>query len=80
LRQDPKTRALIARAKESAMVLPEDVSTLWQRAKVQDFFIRAGAALVALKDRAAAEARERETGGRDLGDQEKTKPGGFAPP
>jgi hypothetical protein len=60
VRQDPRTRALIDRARESAMVLPNDVSTLWQRHRVQEFFIRAAAALVAVKEKAAAEASLRE--------------------
>lgn len=49
---DAETRRKIQRARESALSLLQGPSTLWQRARVQDFFIRAGIALVAVKSRA----------------------------
>lgn len=74
VRQDPKTLALIARAKEAALALPEGMSTLWQRPKVQDFFIRAGVALVALKDRASAGRGAPPSQGAPLGDTKSPPP------
>jgi hypothetical protein len=49
---DAETRRKIQRAREAALSLLQGPSTLWQRARVQDFFIRAGIALVAVKNRA----------------------------
>lgn len=49
---DADTRRKILRARESALSLLKGPSTMWQRGKVQDFFIRAGIALVAVKGRA----------------------------
>jgi hypothetical protein len=56
---DAEVRRRIQAAREAALALYQGPSTLWQRAKVQEFFIRAGIALVALKvDRAAPRGRE----------------------
>lgn len=49
---DPDSRRKIQRARESALALLKGPSTMWQRGKVQDFFIRAGIAMVAVKSRA----------------------------
>lgn len=53
---DADTRRKIQRAREAALGLLKGPSTLWQRGKVQDFFIRAGIALVAVKSRAGQPA------------------------
>lgn len=45
----PDTKRKITWARESALAILSGPSTLWQRAKVQEFFIRAGVALVAVK-------------------------------
>lgn len=50
---DAETRRKIQRARDAALSLLQGPSTLWQRARVQDFFIRAGIALVAVKNRAS---------------------------
>ncbi len=49
---DEPTRARIKRAEEAALGLENGTSTLWQRPKVQDFFIQSGIALVLMKERA----------------------------
>lgn len=49
---DADTRRKIDKARETALGLMKGPSTLWQRGKVQDFFIRAGIALVAVKSKA----------------------------
>jgi hypothetical protein len=54
---DEATRARIAKAEEAARSLDPGVSTLWQRAKVQEFFIQSGLALVMMKERAISGAR-----------------------
>jgi hypothetical protein len=57
---DPEVRRKVQAAREAALVLYKGPSTLWQRAKVQEFFIRAGIALVALKvDKASPRGPER---------------------
>lgn len=48
---DAETGRKIQRARDAALALYQGPSTMWQRAKVQDFFIRAGIALVAVKAR-----------------------------
>ena len=53
-RRDSASQARIAGARAAALAIPQDTTLLRQRAKVQDFFIRAGEALVILKERAAA--------------------------
>jgi hypothetical protein len=52
---DEATRARIRKAEEAALALEAGQSTLWQRSKVQDFFIQSGLALVMMKDRAVSE-------------------------
>lgn len=54
LRYDADARAVIEKAKQAALDLESDRSTLTQRPKIQDFFISTGQALVCLKQRAAA--------------------------
>jgi hypothetical protein len=49
---DEATRARIKKAEEAALSLETGTSTLWQRSKVQDFFIQSGIALVLMKERA----------------------------
>jgi hypothetical protein len=49
---DEATRARIRKAEEAAQSLENGTSTLWQRSKVQDFFIQSGIALVLMKERA----------------------------
>jgi hypothetical protein len=49
---DEATRARIKKAEEAALSLENGTSTLWQRSKVQDFFIQSGIALVLMKERA----------------------------
>ena len=49
---DEATRARIRKAEEAAQALENGTSTLWQRSKVQDFFIQSGIALVLMKERA----------------------------
>lgn len=56
---DADVRRKIQRARESALALLKGPSTMWQRGKVQDFFIRAGVALVAVKSRAGRPAEAR---------------------
>jgi hypothetical protein len=51
---DEATRARIGKAQEAAYSLEYGTSTLWQRSKVQDFFIQSGIALVLMKERALA--------------------------
>jgi hypothetical protein len=53
---DEATRNRIRKAQEAADSLESGQSTLWQRAKVQDFFIQSGYALVMMKERAVANA------------------------
>lgn len=53
---DADTRKKIEKAREAALALSKGPSTMWQRAKVQDFFIRAGIALVAVKAKAGQPA------------------------
>jgi hypothetical protein len=53
---DEATRNRIRKAQEAADSLESGQSTLWQRAKVQDFFIQSGYALVMMKERAVAHA------------------------
>lgn len=53
---DAETRRKIQRARDAALALYQGPSTMWQRARVQDFFIRAGIALVAVKTRAGQPA------------------------
>lgn len=56
---DAEVRRRIQAAREAALALYQGPSTLWQRAKVQEFFIRAGIALVALKvDKASPRGQE----------------------
>jgi hypothetical protein len=54
---DEATRSRIAKAGQAARALDPGVSTLWQRAKVQEFFIQSGLALVMMKERAVSGAR-----------------------
>jgi hypothetical protein len=49
---DEATRGRIQKAAAAADSLKSGQSTLWQRAKVQDFFIQSGYALVQIKERA----------------------------
>ena len=49
---DEATRGRIRKAEEAAHALESGTSTLWQRSKVQDFFIQSGIALVLMKERA----------------------------
>ena len=49
---DDATRAQIRKAEAAAWGLESGRSTLWQRSKVQDFFIQSGFALVMMKNRA----------------------------
>jgi hypothetical protein len=49
---DDATLARIAKAKEAAESLESGQTTLWQRGKIQDFFIQSGYALVLMKQRA----------------------------
>jgi hypothetical protein len=49
---DQATRDRIQKAHEAADSLETGQSTLWQRGKVQDFFIQSGYALVMMKERA----------------------------
>ena len=49
---DEATRARIKKAEEAALTLENGTATLWQRSKVQDFFIQSGIALVLMKERA----------------------------
>ena len=49
---DEATRERIRKAQEAAEALVPGQSTLWQRARVQEFFIQSGLALVMMKDRA----------------------------
>jgi hypothetical protein len=51
---DGATRARIKKAEEAALAMENGTSTLWQRSKVQDFFIQSGIALVLMKERAFA--------------------------
>jgi hypothetical protein len=51
---DAATRARIKKAEEAALAMESGTSTLWQRSKVQDFFIQSGIALVMMKERAIA--------------------------
>lgn len=51
---DEATRDRIRQADSAARSLEPGVSTLWQRSKVQDFFIQSGIALVMMKDRAVS--------------------------
>ncbi|HKP98066.1 MAG TPA: hypothetical protein VJ385_20205, partial [Fibrobacteria bacterium] len=51
---DQATRDRIRKAEEAAQALVPGQSTLWQRARVQEFFIQSGIALVMMKDRAVA--------------------------
>lgn len=60
---DAEVRRRIRAAREAALSLYKGPSTLWQRAKVQEFFIRAGIALVALKADKAGSAGKRPAGG-----------------
>lgn len=53
---DEATRNRIRKAREAANALESGKSTLWQRSKVQDFFIQSGYALVMMKERAVANA------------------------
>ena len=53
---DTETKRKIEKARESALSLLKGPSTMWQRGRVQDFFIRAGIALVAVKTRAGQPA------------------------
>lgn len=53
---DEATRDRIRKAREAADALKSGQSTLWQRSKVQDFFIQSGYALVMMKERAVAGA------------------------
>lgn len=57
---DADTKRKIDKARESALSLLKGPSTLWQRGRVQDFFIRAGIALVAVKSRASQGALKPE--------------------
>jgi hypothetical protein len=49
---DEAAKARIRKAEEAAQSLENGTSTLWQRSKVQDFFIQSGIALVLMKERA----------------------------
>lgn len=49
---DEATRARIRKAEAAAQALENGTSVLWQRSKVQDFFIQSGIALVLMKERA----------------------------
>lgn len=51
---DEATRKRIKKAEEAALAMENGTSTLWQRSKVQDFFIQSGIALVMMKERAFA--------------------------
>jgi hypothetical protein len=51
---DEATRSRIRQAQEAAYSLENGTSTLWPRAKIQDFFIQSGIALVLMKERAFA--------------------------
>lgn len=51
---DAATRGRIKKAEEAALAMESGASTLWQRSKVQDFFIQSGIALVMMKERAIA--------------------------
>lgn len=66
---DQATWDRIDKAKAAAEALESGQSTLWQRSKVQDFFIQSGFALVNMKERAFSAA----SGGVGHGD--KTGPG-----
>ncbi len=54
LRYDGAARASIKKAGQAALEIDSDRSTLSQRAKIQDFFIFSGQAVVCLKQRALA--------------------------
>lgn len=54
LAYDEATRGRIKKAEEAALSLENGTSTIWQRARVQDFFIQSGIALVMMKERALA--------------------------
>lgn len=54
LPDDPVLRDHVRRAKEAAMALDPAQSMLWQRTRVQEFFIQAGKAVVLAKGRAVA--------------------------
>lgn len=56
LPHDQDGRRKIQRAREAALALLKGPSTMWQRGRVQDFFIRAGVALVAVKTAATRPA------------------------
>jgi hypothetical protein len=49
---DEATRARIKKAEEAAHSLENGTATIWQRSRVQDFFIQSGIALVLMKERA----------------------------
>jgi hypothetical protein len=49
---DEATRARIKKAEEAALSLENGTATIWQRSRVQDFFIQSGIALVLMKERA----------------------------
>ncbi|MDB5103231.1 MAG: hypothetical protein JWP91_920 [Fibrobacteres bacterium] len=62
---DEATRDRIRKAQEAADSLESGQSTLWQRSKVQDFFIQSGYALVLMKERAVSVSpRPPEDGGK----------------
>ena len=49
---DEATRGRIKKAEEAALSLENGTATIWQRSRVQDFFIQSGIALVLMKERA----------------------------
>jgi hypothetical protein len=73
---DEATRNRIRKAQEAADSLESGQSTLWQRSKVQDFFIQSGYALVMMKERAVANAPLAPTGaasGSDIAPRPKPR-------
>jgi hypothetical protein len=66
---DEATRKRIRKAEEAALAMENGTSTLWQRSKVQDFFIQSGIALVMMKERAfAGQEGAAAHGGAEMGD------------